>query len=179
MQTPRQAVSLEEQIEQWRSYLRRRQAVHPIDVAKLEHQLREEVAGLTRAGLANDEAFLVAVKRISTVDPFSREFAREHADRIWKQLIPSDAGARRAGARKDAIVAFCFAVLAAAAIKVPALFGIQTKDDAGFYARNASFFVLPCLIGYFVWKRQLAVSTVCWLAGAFVAAGVFDDMCGV
>ena len=178
MQTPRQAVSLEEQIEQWRSYLRRRQADQAIDVAKLEHQLREEVAGLTRAGLANDEAFLVAVKRVSTVDPFSREFAREHADRIWKQLIPSDAGARSAGARKDAIVAFCFAVLAAVAIKVPALFGIQTKHDAGFYARNASLFVLPCLIGYFVWKRRLAVSTVCWLAGAFVAAGVFANLPG-
>ncbi len=178
MQTPRDAVSLEEQIEQWRSYLRRRQAVHPVDVAKLEHQLREEVAGLTRAGLASDEAFLVAVKRVSTVDPFSREFAREHAERVWKQIIPSDTGARRAGARKDAIVAFCFAVLAAVAIKVPALFGIQTKHDAGFYARNASLFVLPCLIGYFVWKRRLAVSTVCWLAGAFVAAGVFANLPG-
>ena len=176
MQTPRQAVSLEEQIEQWRSYLRRRQADQAIDVAKLEHQLREEVAGLTRAGLANDEAFLVAVKRMSTVDPHSREFAREHADRIWKQIIPSDAGARSAGARKDAIVAFCFAVLAAVAIKVPALFGIQTKHDAGFYARNASLFVLPCLIGYFVWKRRLALNTVCWLAGAFVAAGVFANL---
>ena len=178
MQTPRQAVSLEEQIEQWRSYLRRRQAVHPIDVAKLEHQLREEVAGLTRAGLASDEAFLVAVKRISTVDPFSREFAREHAERVWKQLIPSDSGARSPGARKDANVAFCFAVLAAVAIKVPALFGIQTKHDAGFYARNASLFVLPCLIGYFVWKRRLAVSTVCWLAGACVAAGLFANLPG-
>ncbi len=178
MQTPRQAVSLEEQIEQWRSYLRRRQAAQAIDVAKLEHQLREEVAGLTRAGLASDEAFLIAVKRISAVDSLSREFVREHADRIWQQIIPSDAGARRAGAGKDAIVAFCFAVLAAVAIKVPALFGIQTKHDAGFYARNASLFVLPCLIAYFVWKRRLSVSTVCWLAGAFVAAGVFANLSG-
>ena len=47
-----------------------------------------------------------------------------------------------------------------------------------FYARNASLFVLPCLIGYFVWKRRLAVSTVCWLTGAFVAAGVFANLSG-
>src|SRR2546427_9361890 len=103
MPTPRHPVSLEEQIEQWRSYLRRRQAVHPIDVAKLEHQLREEVAGLTRAGLASDEAFLIVVKRMSTVDPLSREFAREHADRLWKQLVvsPSDPGAAQVVARTD------------------------------------------------------------------------------
>src|SRR6266446_4222502 len=111
MHTPRHPVSLEEQLEQWRNYLRRRQAAQAIDVAKLEHQLREEVAGLTRAGLASDEAFLIAVKRISAVDSLSREFVREHADRIWQQIIPCDAGARRAGARKDTIVAFCFAVL--------------------------------------------------------------------
>src|ERR1051326_3397636 len=91
METPRHAVSLEEQIEQWRSYLHRRQPAQGIDVAKLEQQLRDEVAGLTRAGLASDEAFLIALKRLSTVDPFSREFAREHAERVWKQLIPSDA----------------------------------------------------------------------------------------
>ena len=34
--------AIEEQIEQWRNYVRRRQAVQAVDVAKLEHQLREE-----------------------------------------------------------------------------------------------------------------------------------------
>src|SRR5690606_26873805 len=52
--------SLEEQIGQWRSYLRRRQAIHPVDVAELEDHLREQVAVLEEAGLASDEAFLVA-----------------------------------------------------------------------------------------------------------------------
>ncbi|MDT8342777.1 MAG: permease prefix domain 1-containing protein, partial [Longimicrobiales bacterium] len=56
--------SLEEQIDQWRSYLRRRQAIHQVDVAELEDHLREQVAALTGAGLAADEAFLVAVKRM-------------------------------------------------------------------------------------------------------------------
>ena len=64
MQTPRHSVSLEEQIDQWRSYLRRRQAIHSVDVAELEHNLREQVAALVDAGLATDEAFLVAVKRM-------------------------------------------------------------------------------------------------------------------
>jgi hypothetical protein len=63
MHSPGHAVSLEEQIDQWRSYLRRRQAVHSVDVAELEDHLREQVTGLVDAGLAADEAFLVAVKR--------------------------------------------------------------------------------------------------------------------
>jgi hypothetical protein len=67
---------LEEQIDQWRSYLRRRQAIHSVDVAELEDHLREQVAVLMGAGLAADEAFLVAVKRMGELDALSREFAR-------------------------------------------------------------------------------------------------------
>ncbi|MBI4626874.1 MAG: hypothetical protein HY736_27090, partial [Verrucomicrobia bacterium] len=131
------------------------------------------------AGLAADEAFLVAVTRMGSVDPLSREFARERSDRVWKQLVvvPSDSPESSARVRKDAIVAFSFAVLAAVAIKAPALFGIQMVDaNERFYVRNASLFVLPCLIGYFVWKRRLAARTVGWLGLAFVLAAVFANM---
>ena len=93
MATPDPAVVLEEQIDQWRSFLRRRQAIHSVDVAELEDHLREQVAILTDAGLAPDEAFLVAVKRMGAQDAIANEFAREHSERLWKQMIaPSDAG---------------------------------------------------------------------------------------
>lgn len=178
MPAPGDAASLEEQIDQWRSYLRRRQAIHPTDIAELEDHLREQVAVLVDAGLATDEAFLVAVKRMGDLDALSREFAREHSDRLWKQLVvvPSDSGEPRAPARTDAIVAFCLALAAAVAIKVPALFGLQLDEDAGFYARNASLFVLPLLTGYFVWKRKLDIRTLRWLPVALVAAGVFANV---
>src|SRR5215468_9711690 len=96
-----QAVSLEQQIDQWRTYLRRRQAIHSVDVAELEDHLREQIAGLVDTGLAADEAFLVAVKRMGALDALSREFAREHSDRLWKQLVvvPWDSGEPRAPAR--------------------------------------------------------------------------------
>ncbi len=142
-------VSLEEQIDQWRSYLRRRQAVHAVDVAELEDHLREQVAVLSDAGLATDEAFLVAVKRMGDLDTLSREFAREHSDRLWKQLVvsPAETAEEKTIARTDAIVAFTLAVAAALAVKVPALFGLDLDDDGGFYARNASLFFLPLLAG--------------------------------
>src|SRR5215216_4876534 len=149
------SASLEEQIERWRSYLRHRQAIHSVDVAELEDHLREQVAGLIDAGLATDEAFLVAVKRMGALDALSREFALEHSDRLWKQLVvvPSDSGAPHAAARTDAIVAFSLAVLAALLIKVPALFGPQMDESSSFYVRNVSLFELPLVSGYFVWKR--------------------------
>src|SRR5688572_1275254 len=164
------ALTLEEQIDQWRSYLRHRQAIHATDVAELEDHLREQIAVLSGAGLAGDEAFLVAVKRMGNLDALSREFAREHSDRLWKQLVmpPSGSGEKQGAARTDTIVAFALAVAAAACIKLPALFGIAMADpNGGFYARNLSLFVLPLLTGYFAWKRRLDRATLPWLAGAF------------
>src|SRR3982751_3072440 len=122
------SASLEEQIDRWRSSLRHRQAIHSVDVAELEDHLREQVAALIDAGLAADEAFLVAVKRMGGIDALSREFAREHSDRLWKQLVAYPAGAEEAkkgAARLDAVVAFCLAALAAALIKLPTLFGFR------------------------------------------------------
>jgi len=175
---PEHAARLEEQIDRWRRYLRRREAIHSADVAELEDHLREQVAVLVGAGLDTDEAFLVAVKRMGALDALSREFAREHSERLWKQLVvlPSDYGEPRARARTDAIVAFCLAVAAAVFIKVPALFGLRLDQDTGFYARNLSLFVLPLLTGYFVWKRRLDSGTLRWLAVAFLVAAVFANI---
>src|SRR5574337_590598 len=112
MPNPDHAAALEEQIELWRSYLRRRQAIHSVDVAELEDHLREQVAVLVDAGLATDEAFLVAVKRMGALDALSREFAREHSDRLWKQLVilPASAGTVAEQGRTEALVPFLLAV---------------------------------------------------------------------
>lgn len=166
---------LEEQIAQWRQYLRRRRAIHGPDVEELEGHLRDQIAVLTKAGLAEDEAFLVAVKRMGSLDELSREFAREHSERLWKQLViaPETAGEPGKSTRTEVIVVLILAVAAAVAIKAPGLFGVPFVDDNElFYLRNASLFVLPPLTAYFAWKRRLAVVTCIWLALSFAAAAV-------
>jgi hypothetical protein len=171
-------VSLEEQVDQWRSYLLRRQAIHSVDVAELEDHLREQVAALVKAGLSIDEAFLVAVKRMGALDELTREFAREHSDRLWKQLVvlPEDVRVRGERTRSDAFVAFALAVAAGVLIKLPELFGMRLEENEMFYAHNLSLFVLPLLSGYFVWKRRLGVKTLSFLAVAFAAACVFANV---
>ncbi|HWB31308.1 MAG TPA: permease prefix domain 1-containing protein [Vicinamibacterales bacterium] len=176
--------SLEDQIGQWRAYLRRRHALNGSDVEELETHLRDQVGALTGAGLADDEAFLVAVKRLGSLDALSREFAREHADRLWKQLvIASDApssgdAAHAAASRLETIVVFALAIAAAVAIKVPVLFGVRPGEagNEAFYLRNASLFVLPFLAGYFVWKRAIAPRRYAWLALPILAAAVIVNV---
>src|SRR6188768_3359390 len=148
MSAPGYAGSLEELIGQWRNYLRRRQAIHAVDVSELEDHLREQVSDLIEVGLAPDEAFLVAVKRLGDIDTLSREFALEYSDRLWKQLVsPPESGEARAQARRDATVALGLAIVAAVLIKIPAVFGLDLEHDASFYLRNLSLFVLPLLTG--------------------------------
>ena len=78
---------LEGQIAEWRSYMHRRRAVLSADADELEDHLRSRITELTEAGLHADEAFLIAVKRMGSLDELSREFAREHSERLWKQLV--------------------------------------------------------------------------------------------
>ena len=79
-------MSVEEQIAEWRAYVAGAPGVNGRDVDELEGHLRDQIADLNEAGLDDEEAFLVAVKRMGDVDSLSREFAREHSGRLWKQL---------------------------------------------------------------------------------------------
>src|ERR1700755_3502017 len=78
---------LEAQFAQWRHYVQRRRELQPSDAEELEDHLRGSVDELIAVGLRADEAFLVAVKRMGSLDALSREFAREHSERLWKQLV--------------------------------------------------------------------------------------------
>jgi hypothetical protein len=170
---------LEEQIGQWRTYLGRRRAIHRIDVEELEDHLRDQIATLVDAGLRPDEAFLVAIKRMGAQDAIANEFAREHSERLWKQLIvaPDATDPAGAGSGREMLLVFALAATAALAIKVPALFGLgMTDENAGFYARNVSLFVLPLLAGYFVWKRRVGAGTWGRLALAFAVAVVVANV---
>ena len=171
---------LEEQIARWRAYLRRRRAIHGPDVEELEGHLRDQVAVLTDAGLAGDEAFLVAVKRMGSLDALSREFALEHSERLWRQLVTAPDAADEAGkkaTRTETLVVLSLAVAAALAIKAPAFFGTPLgRGNDPFYARNLSLFVLPQLAGYFAWKRGLGAVRCAWLALPFAGAAVFANV---
>jgi hypothetical protein len=172
---------LEQGIAEWRTFLRRRQAIHAVDADELEDHLRGQIAALCESGLSEDEAFLVAVKRMGDLDSLSHEYALEHSERLWKQLVvSSDAENERSGTAKEAIVAIGLAIVAAMAIKLPALFGIRfvggQTEDALFYMRNLSLFILPFLAGYFAWRRVFGHGGRLWLAVPFIAGAVIVNI---
>jgi hypothetical protein len=144
--------SMESQIAEWRAYVAQAPGVNGRDVDELEDHLRHQISELKAAGLTADEAFLVAVKRMGDLDDLSREFAREHSGRLWKQLVGGDDHAR---APSGWLEALCFAVAAAVVIQVARLSADFPDEEPSWLARNVSLFVLPFLAGYFARRRQL------------------------
>jgi hypothetical protein len=172
---------LEGQIAEWRGYMLRRKGIEQSDVDELEDHLRGRIADLAESGLREDEAFLIAVKRMGSVDEVSREFAREHSDRLWKQLMLTqdpDAPTERARHRELLAMILCAAV-AAVGMKLPSLFGLEWEGDQVFYARNLSLFALVPLAGYFAWRRQAGPRTVGALVALFTLGAVGANAYGL
>jgi len=164
--------AVEAQIDEWRSYVRGHREVSSADGDELEDHLRARIDELTGAGLAPDEAFLVAVKRVGRLDELTREFAREHSDRLWKQLVlsgPPDSGAAR-DRSMDVMLIWAFA--AAVAVKVPALLGLSLDHDAAFYGLNGGLFALVPLVGYLATVRRPGRSTLVRVAALFAVGAI-------
>jgi len=166
---------LDAQFAQWRHYVQRRRELRQTDVDELEDHLRGSVDDLLAAGLHADEAFLVAVKRMGSLDELSREFAREHSERLWKQLVltgGSDGAAAGGRSRRDLLVMVGCAVGAAASVKAPELFGLSLEDDAAFYGPNVGLLVLPWLAGLLAWRRRASAGLVGVLVALFALGAV-------
>jgi hypothetical protein len=167
--------SVESQIAEWRAYVATAPGVNGRDVDELEDHLRHQIADLNAAGLTADEAFLVAVKRMGDLDSLSREFAREHSGRLWKQLIlgVDDEPARASSGLLEALV---FAVAAAVVVQVARLAAGFPEEEPSWLARNISLFVLPFLAGYFARRRHLDTRHWVLTAVPFVLAALVVNL---
>ena len=180
--------ALEERLGRWRDYAGRR-GLSDSAVAAGESRLRESAAELQSAGLTADESFLIALKRLAVSDAVIRDFAGEY----WREWGPAPAAAAEpeipvepvapgmaaAGHRREFLVVMALALAAGILVQAPRLFGyrfIADESAALFYLRNASFFALPLLAGYFAWKRRLNRRQCLWLALPFIAAALFANL---
>jgi hypothetical protein len=172
---------LERRIRVWADYLRRRGNFLTTDIQELEGHLREEIDSLGRAGLSQEEAFLVAVKRMGNADALSREFSKVNTESLWKQLVllPEDPQVR-ARARTELLLVVLCALAAGTLAKIPELFGLRPfAGQQLFYLKNLSLFVFPFVVLYFLWKRRAWSRPFLWLllpfAGSALAVNLYPS----
>ncbi|MFE7223885.1 permease prefix domain 1-containing protein [Nocardioides sp. NPDC057577] len=161
------SVDLEAQIDQWRGFVARRPAMTTDDIVEMEDHLRNQIADLAAGGLEEDEAFLVAVKRMGNLDDVSREFAREHSERLWRQLVLiPEPGAGVVGSRwRDLGLVIGVALLAGVVLKIL----IESLDEFALI-RNVAFVLVPAVAGWLAYKRRVPWRVAAVLTA--VAAGL-------
>src|SRR5690606_11208776 len=135
---------------------------------ELEAHLRDQIADLDAAGLSEEEAFLVAVRRMGSLDELSRQFALEHSGRLWRQLVVADSEQADTGGR-GLLEALGWAIGAGAAMRVAFVVADFDPEASRWLSRNASLLVRPFLAGLLARRRglssQWALATLALLAG--------------
>ncbi|MGH3070941.1 MAG: permease prefix domain 1-containing protein [Gaiellaceae bacterium] len=167
--------SLESQIAEWRAYVASAAGVNGRDVDELEDHLRDQIAELSAAGLTPDEGFLIAVKRLGDVDNLSREFAREHSGRLWKQLLRRDDDERTLPVARW-VETLAFAVAAAVTVQVARLAADGPGEEPTWLFRNASLYVLPYLAAFFAFRRGLDARGWALTAAPFALAALVVNL---
>jgi hypothetical protein len=112
---------------------------------------------------------------MGSLDELSREFAREHSERLWKQLVltgETDSPGAENRSRRDLLAMLICAAGAAASVKVPELFGMRLAEDSWFYGPNASLFALPWLAAFLAWRRQARRPLIGILVALFALGAV-------
>lgn len=158
---------IEPQLASWRTYLERRAPLTSADIDELEGHLLDRVEALQRSGLSEDEAFLIAVKRLGSVDELSREFAVAHADRLWKQLVmgeTSERSIRRRGLGLAALVAIAAAIW----VKLPEITGIDREPFSEFFVSSLPVLFLAPVACYLLITRRAGWRCVIGVAAPFV-----------
>lgn len=169
--------ALDDGVEEWRASLARGRVIDSADLDELEEHLRDQAEDLTESGLSEDEAFLIALKRLGAADRLTAEFAREHGDRLWKHLVLApEVGAEATRGKHPLVVMIAFAVVAAVAIQVGRIAAESDGGVASWFPRNASLFVLPVLAGYLAWTRGVSRARMAVLGGVVALLAVIVNV---
>lgn len=164
--TSNQSFDVNSAIGQWRAFLQQHDSLSADDIDELEDHLRNQSEALENAGLDEEESFIIAIKRLGSLNAISGQFASIYSGRLWKSLTTPNKANRRSQVfspslpfSQDFLMAFLLAICAGIAIKIPALFGLTFIDGNAewLYMRNISFFSLPLLGYYFIWKHEQTI----------------------
>ncbi len=181
---------LERQIGLWRETLGRAAGLPAEDLQELEDHLRDEVDSLLSGGLAEDEAFLIALKRIGDAHEVARQLAVLDADKTWRQFFEPEAVSDQSegngqrptrqpppATRHELGWVVGAALLAAALGKVPAIFGITLWGaDTEVYLRNLALFVVPILMAGYYARRRFSPRIAAFLAFTVLAAALAANL---
>ena len=133
---------MESNIVAWKTEIATKSHLSVEDLAELEDHLRDEMEELQGAGLSEEEAFLVAARRMGSTSELAGELRQANLDKTWAQLPASE----QVAADDGRLELWWWRRLRwwRGAGQVPLLFGVSMVQGTSVYAVNLSLFVILC-----------------------------------
>jgi len=79
--------NLDRQLASWRQRVLDQEQLRPQDAEELESHLQESIADLETKGLSDEEAFLIAARRLGDGESLGREYGKVHRGGLWLRRI--------------------------------------------------------------------------------------------
>jgi hypothetical protein len=91
----------------------------------------------------------------------------------WNERLNYQSDEINWGTRGELLFVIIASLVAGVIAKLPAFLHI---DEELFYTRNAGFIIFPVLSAYFVWKNELSIGKLGFIAGATLAGLIFINL---
>lgn len=78
---------LEHELQEWTKRIGEHAAIRNCDVEELQQHLRDSIVELTSKGLSEEEAFLIATRRVGRPDEVGQEFEKVNGNYIWTRRV--------------------------------------------------------------------------------------------
>ncbi len=162
---------LEAEVRKWKNYLTISGSLTYSNLQELESLLRDNIEGLAEQGLEQEEAFLLAVRRLGNVALLDEEFAKVSTGDMWKQLlVPADNPLTFKRNRKEIVLVLILSLCAGLMSKIPLHLGYgDIGNNQMHYFRIAPILIFLPLSLYFIWKRSLPVLRSLFVLSIFPA----------
>jgi hypothetical protein len=150
-----------DEMQLWLARLSERSDLSEEDRDELESHLHDSMDRLIDGGLNEDEALLIALRRLGNLDELVAAQVRKEADRIWKgsyRTSQTTAGEVGTGEgffhrnRDSLLIAGSFIAIALASL-LPGMLGRGIIDGSPAYFLNAGTLVLPIAGAFYVIRR--------------------------
>ncbi|MBI9094948.1 MAG: hypothetical protein JEY71_08720 [Sphaerochaeta sp.] len=151
---------IEEQIRSWKAHIHATSSIDNNEVKNLESLLRDTITELSGQGVNEEEAFLVAIRRLGDSEIIEKEFAKISTEELCHQLyMPLNTSMTQKTERKELVVILALTLFGGLLSKIPALFGFGDFDTYDLlYLKNASLFAFTPVAMYFLYKRKIPLS---------------------
>jgi hypothetical protein len=161
---------LEKEITRWRNQMQHRNVLSDESLDELEAHLRDVIDDLVANSLSQEEALIIAIKRMGNTHEIAKAYADEIEHSIWRQF------AINPGETKPSwIWVFVLSMGGGVLFHILAgIFGYSSKleDLIPFFLKNLAVVGMPTAVAYYLTTRNLPPVYWFTLLGSFLVSGL-------